>query len=67
MWHQRPSGIVSAVTEKGQSPVVVGSASWRTRVLLAAQIGGKTERPLISTPDIGRALKLVRLMGMDPL
>ena len=67
MWRQRPSGIVSAVTEKGQPPVVVASASWRARVLLAAQIGESLERAVISASDVSGALKLVVLLGVDPL
>jgi hypothetical protein len=52
--------------EKGASPIVVISAKWQTRALLAAQIGEMVERDVLSAPGVNEALGLVKLGGVDP-
>jgi len=47
-------------------PILVLSADWQTRALLAAQIGETTGREVVSAPAVNEALALVRTAGIDP-
>jgi DNA-binding NtrC family response regulator len=51
--------------EKG-SPILVVSAKWQTRALLAAQIGETSERDVVSAVGVTEALGLIKLGGVDP-
>jgi hypothetical protein len=48
------------------SPILVVSASWRTRVLLAAQIAEVTGREVVSASGVDEALGLVKLGRLEP-
>lgn len=52
--------------DKKRSPILLVSARWQTRALLAAQIGEMTDRDIISVPGVESALKLIKLHGLDP-
>lgn len=54
------------MNEERTSPVLVLSAKWQTRALLAAQIGEMVERDVLSAPGVNEALGLVKLGGVDP-
>ena len=47
-------------------PILVLSANWQTRALLAAQIGETTGREVVSAPAVNEALALIRLAGIEP-
>jgi DNA-binding NarL/FixJ family response regulator len=46
--------------------VLVISADWKTRALVAAQVGETTGRDVVSAPGVEEALALVRITGNDP-
>lgn len=48
------------------SPILVISAKWQTRALLAAQIGEMVERDVVSVASVTEALGLIKLGGVDP-
>lgn len=48
------------------SPILVVSAKWQTRALLAAQIGETSERDVVSAVGVTEALGLIKLGGVDP-
>jgi hypothetical protein len=53
--------------EKAPShPILVVASRWRTRALLAAQIGEATERDVVSAPGVNEALGLIKLGRIDP-
>ena len=47
-------------------PILVVSADWQTRALLAAQIGETTGREVVSAPAVNEALALLRIAGIQP-
>ena len=47
-------------------PILVLSADWQTRALVAAQIGETTGREVVSAPAVSEALALIRMVGIDP-
>jgi len=47
-------------------PILVVSAEWQTRALLAAQLGETTGREVVSAPDPDGALLLTRAAHLDP-
>jgi len=47
-------------------PILVLSADWQTRALVAAQIGETTGREVVSAPAVNEALALIRMAGIDP-
>ena len=49
-----------------RSTILVISASWQTRALLAAQIGEQANQDVVSAADIDQALSLIKLAGVDP-
>jgi DNA-binding NtrC family response regulator len=48
------------------SPILVISAKWQTRALLAAQMGEMVERDVVSAASATEALGLIKLGGVDP-
>ena len=52
--------------EETASPILVISARWQTRALLAAQIGETSERDVVSAANATEALGLIKLGGVDP-
>ena len=50
----------------GSRPILVLSANWQTRALLAAQIGETTGREVVSAPAVNEALALIRMGGIEP-
>ncbi len=47
-------------------PILVISANWRTRALLAAQLGETCGRSVVSAPGVNEALELVKIAGVQP-
>ena len=47
-------------------PILVLSADWQTRALLAAQISETSGREVISAPAVNEALFLLRMAGIEP-
>lgn len=47
-------------------PILVISSEWRTRALLAAQLGETTGREVISVPGVDEALVLLRVARVAP-
>ena len=54
------------VTAIGHSIVVI-SANWQTRALLAAQVGETTDQNVISAPGADEALALIKIARVRPL
>ncbi len=52
--------------QKTRFPILLVSARWQTRALLAAQIGEMADRDVMSAPGVKSALKLIKLHGLDP-
>ena len=48
-------------------PILVVSARWQTRALLAAELGERVERDVLSVADVDEALALIKLAGVDPI
>lgn len=48
------------------NPILVISANWQTRALLAAQIGEETGCDVVSAPGVNEALGLVKIAGVSP-
>nr|HID14661.1 hypothetical protein [Anaerolineae bacterium] len=48
-------------------PILVVSANWRTRALLAAQLGETSGRDVVSAPGANEALGLVKIAGVHPV
>lgn len=48
-------------------PILVLSADWQTRALLAAQLGKETGRDVLSAPGVDEALALTKRFGLDPV
>jgi DNA-binding NarL/FixJ family response regulator len=46
--------------------ILLISANWQTRALLAGELGERAERDVLSTPDVNGALALIKLTGLDP-
>jgi hypothetical protein len=49
-----------------EGPILAISGEWRTRALLAAQVGEETGRDVVSAPGVDGALMLVEVAGIDP-
>ncbi len=47
-------------------PVLLISAEWQTRALLAAQIGEMAGRDALSAPGVDEALGLIKVVGIRP-
>jgi len=47
-------------------PILVVSTRWQTRALLAAELGERVARDVVSAPDVNAALSLIKLIGVDP-
>jgi len=54
------------VKEETICPILLISARWQTRALLAAQIGETLERDVVSAAGVTEALGLIKLGGVDP-
>lgn len=67
MLRHPPCAIVDTVNERGQPAVLLVSASWRIRALLAAQIGESLRQDVISASDVNQALELIKLGGIEPV
>lgn len=52
--------------EERVAPILLVSARWQTRALLAAQIGETSERDVVSAAGVTEALGLIKLGGVDP-
>lgn len=63
----RRCAIVDGVKEKAPDSILVVSESWRTQVLLAAQLAEDLGRDVISASDVTQALGLIKLGGIDPV
>ncbi len=48
-------------------PILVVSTRWQTRALLAAELGERVERDVISAADVNAALGLIKLAAVDPV
>ena len=46
--------------------IVIVSADWQTRALLAAQLGEMSEHTVTSAPGVNEALGLVKVVGVQP-
>jgi len=46
--------------------ILVVSADWRIRALLAAQLGETSAYPVVSAPGVNEALGLVKIAGVQP-
>ena len=46
--------------------ILVVSADWQTRALLAAQLGETSAYPVVSAPGVNEALGLVKIAGVQP-
>jgi DNA-binding NtrC family response regulator len=62
----RPPGKLVEMGPAEARPILVLSADWQTRALLAAQIGETSGREVISAPAVNEALALIRMAGIDP-
>jgi CheY-like chemotaxis protein len=49
-----------------ERPILVLSANWQTRALLAAQVSEMTGREVVSAPGVDEALALVKIAGTQP-
>jgi DNA-binding response OmpR family regulator len=49
-----------------EGPILVVSARWQTRALLAAELGERVERDVLSVADVNEALALIKLAGVEP-
>lgn len=49
------------------TPILVISADWRTRALLAAQVGETTGADTLSAPGVDEAIALIEATGACPL
>jgi CheY-like chemotaxis protein len=47
-------------------PILVVSADWQTRALLAAQLSEMSKRTVVSAPGVNEALGLVKIAGVQP-
>jgi len=47
-------------------PILVVSAKWQTRALLAAELGERAERDVLPAGDVDQALGLIKLAGVEP-
>jgi DNA-binding NtrC family response regulator len=47
-------------------PILVISAKWQTRALLAAQLGETCSRDAVSAPAVDEALAIVKIAGVQP-
>jgi hypothetical protein len=52
--------------EVSADPILLISARWQTCALLAAELGERAERDVISTRDVHAALGLIKLAAVDP-
>jgi len=48
-------------------PILVISANWQTRALLAAHLGETSGCNVVSAPGVNEALGLVRIVGIHPV
>ena len=48
-------------------PILVVSARWQTRALLAAKLRERAERDIVSVADVNAALGLIKLASVDPI
>jgi len=48
-------------------PILVISANWQTRALLAAQVGEMTSHNITSAPGVNEALALIKTAGIHPV
>ena len=55
-----------AMDEVTKAPVLVVSARWQTRALLAGELGERVARDVVSVASVNEALALVKLGGVDP-
>lgn len=55
------------VTPAPSHPILVVSANWRTRALLAAQLGETCGCDVVSAPGVNEALDLVQIVGLHPI
>jgi DNA-binding NarL/FixJ family response regulator len=51
---------------KTAGPILLVSPRWQTRALLAAELGERVERDVVSAADVDEALGLIKLVGVDP-
>ncbi len=51
---------------RSAGPILVVSGRWQTRAFLAAELGERVERDVVSAADVDRALGLIKLIGVDP-
>mgnify|MGYP006304886693 CR=1 FL=1 len=52
--------------EEKRHPVLVVSTEWKTRAMLAAEVGERVPRDVVSVADVNEALGLIKAGGVDP-
>jgi len=50
-----------------REPILLISARWQTRALLAAELGERVARDVVSAAGVNEALGLIKLAGVEPV
>ncbi len=50
-----------------RDPILLISARWQTRALLAAELGERVAREIVSAASVDEALGLIKLAAVDPV
>lgn len=56
-----------AMDSRGADPVLLVSPRWQTRALLAAEVGERVARHVISAVTVNDALGMIKLGGIEPV
>ncbi len=57
----------SSTAIRQKHAVLILSPRWQTRVMLAAQLGEMTKHDVVSAPGVDTALKMIKVVGIDPV